>query len=95
MTRVPIFIMAASSGPEAGTGTGAASFRDSSSTVAEPPCGDKLKSSSLLSVLGPGGQIVIIKNLRFYSEICFIIVSHCNMMHSWNVNTGLKYKTQN
>lgn len=54
MTLVPIFIMAASSGPEAGRGAGAASFLDSSRTVAEPPCVHKLRSSSLLSVLGPG-----------------------------------------
>lgn len=53
MTLVPIFIMAASSGPEAGSGAGAASFLDSSRTVAEPPSAHKLRSSSLLSVLGP------------------------------------------
>lgn len=46
--------MAASSGPEAGSGAGAASFLDSSRTVAEPPSAHKLRSSSLLSVLGPG-----------------------------------------
>lgn len=56
MTRVPIFIMAASSGPEAGSGAGAASFLDSSSTVAEPPRAHKLRSSSLLSVLGPASN---------------------------------------
>lgn len=58
MTLVPIFIMAASSGPEAGRGAGAASFLDSSSTVAEPACAHKFKSSSLLSVLGPRNKTI-------------------------------------
>lgn len=53
MTLVPIFIMAASSGPDTGRGVGAASLRDSSSTVAEPPWAPAHSSSSALSVLGP------------------------------------------
>lgn len=53
MTLVPIFIMAASSGPETGSCTGAVSFRVSSKTVAEAPRAEAFMSSSTLSQLGP------------------------------------------
>ena len=53
MTLVPIFIMAANSGPETGSCTGAVSFRVSSKTVAEAPRAEAFMSSSTLSQLGP------------------------------------------
>lgn len=53
MTLVPIFIMAARSGPETGSCTGVVSFLVSSKTVAAAPRAEALMSSSTFSQLGP------------------------------------------